>query len=144
MKLSMRLGSDTNDHTCSIGARTVVLASTLICTTETVGVMRSRRSSQYRKLALGCKRVERLLHQTRQVVIDVVDVRVLSELRSQIDRRKRLDRELGRERDVTQHVTHVEPPRQRKRDREDLEAEQPVEPQHPREPLTPSQEQRGL
>ena len=78
------------------------------------------------------------------VVIDIVEVGLGPELLAQIDRRQRLDRDLGRQRDVAEHVADIEAPGQRQRDRQHLEAKQPVEGQQPGQALAAGEEQRRL
>src|SRR5580698_4225973 len=82
-----------------------------------------RPSSEHRQAALRGERVERLLHDADEVVVNLVEVRVSTELLAQVDRGEGLDRDLRRKRYVAQHVADVEAPWDRDRDRQDLEAE---------------------
>src|SRR5579859_6128335 len=141
MKLSARLGSETISHTRSIGAATWTLAATL---TARSASRRPWPSPDHRKAPFGGQRVEGVLHQADEMVVDLIHVRIRSELLAQVNRRERLDRDLGWKGDVAEHVADVETPGKRERDRQHLEAQQPVGRQQPGEPPAAGEEERGL
>src|SRR5258706_951775 len=92
-------------------------------------------SSDERKAPLGGQLIELALHLREHVAVDLVDVRVAAELVAEVDRGEHLDGDLGRQRDVAQHVADVQPPGQRERDRQHLQPERAVEPEQAREAL---------
>src|SRR5664279_3824060 len=133
MKLSARSGSETISQTVSIGAETTVLALDLTAA-----------SPEHREPPLGRQGVKRVLHETNQVVIDLVEVGIGAELSAQIDRGERFDSDLGRERDMPEHVADVQPPGEGERDRQHLEAEQAVEREHAGQSLAAADKERRL
>src|ERR687894_2367371 len=98
------VGSATSSQTCSRGASTITCSSTLISAL-----------ADHRQRALGLQLREGYLHVTDDVVVDLGGVRTLAVTLAQVHRRQRLDRDLGGQRKVSEHVAHVEPPRQRQR-----------------------------
>ena len=88
--------------------------------------------------------VERGLHAPEDRVVDLVEVGARAELLAQVDRVEHLDRDLRGQREVAEHVADVQAPRDRERDRQHLQPEQPVEAEEPREPLAAREEERGL
>jgi hypothetical protein len=78
------------------------------------------------------------------MLVRLVDVGLGAELVAQADGRQRLDGDLGRQRDVAEEVADVETPRSGDRDRQDLQAQQPIEAQQPGERLAAAEEEGGL
>ena len=77
-------------------------------------------------MTLRSERVERLLHDAGDVVVDLVQVRVVAELLADVDGLEHLDGDLGWQRYVAEEVADVEAPGHGERDWEDLEAEQTI------------------
>src|SRR5437868_4107473 len=94
-------------------------------------------SSDHGEAPLGGERVEALLHDSEQVLVDLIGVRLWSELLTQVDGRKRLDRDFRWQWNVAEHVTDVYPPWQGERDRQHLEAEDSVQRKQPCQALAP-------
>jgi hypothetical protein len=62
----------------------------------------------------------------------------------QVDRLEHADRDFGGERQMAEHVAEVEAPRQRDRDRQDLQADGAMQPEQSGQALAAREEQRGL
>ena len=71
-------------------------------------------------------------------------IRLTPELLAQVDRVEHAHADLRGHRPVAQHVAHVQAPRDRDRDRQDLQAEKLVDPQEAGEALAAGEEQRRL
>ncbi len=115
-KSSTRAGSETCSHTDRGGGARIV--DVLGDPHPITGKRRSAASA-----------LEGLLHHPHDVLVDLVDIGLGAELLAQVDRRQRLDRDLGGQRDVAEQVADVQPPRERERERQHLQAQQPVEAQ---------------
>src|SRR5690349_11929623 len=70
---------------------------------------------------------ERVLHLARDLLVELVGVRVRAEAVAQVDRRQHLDRDLRRQRQAAREVEEVDPERRPDRDRHHLDAGQAVE-----------------
>ncbi len=79
----------------------------------------------------------------QQLLVDLLDVRILAESLLEVDRRHHLDGDLGRQRQVPDDAGH-QPEREPEHDRNRLQAKHAIDPHQPGQPLTPGQEQGGL
>src|ERR671931_436214 len=141
MKCSAREGSDTWAHTSAAGAPISICSATL---TRAPPPSPAPPSSEHRQAALGGERLEGVLHEADDVLVDLVHVGLWPELLLHVDRRQRLDRDLRRQRHVPEQVADVDAPGDRERDRQHLEAQELVELERPRQALPARQEDRGL
>ena len=91
------------------------------------------------RLRSSVERGEGGLHLAEHQLVRLVDVHA-----GHVDRLQHLHRDLRGQRDVPEHVAHVQAPRERQRDRQHLQPEHAVEPEQPRDALAAREEEGGL
>src|SRR6266851_4382271 len=91
---------------------------------DSLSLIASRDSPDHGQAPFGGEPIERVLHQPSDVVVDLIYVRAPPKLLPQVNRVEDVDRDLRRQRNVTEEVTDVEAPRQGEGDRQHLQPEE--------------------